>query len=106
MKYIIDIDDTICTGSYRDSTGNMNYENITPYPDRIEQINQLYDQGHTIKYMTARGSVSGIDHRQLTENQLKSWGAKYHELSVGEKEHYDYWIDDKAAWSESFFRKY
>jgi hypothetical protein len=33
------------------------------------------------------------------------WGAKHHELSVGEKENYDVWIDDKAFWSENFFRE-
>ena len=26
-------------------------------------------------------------------------------LSVGKKEHYDVWIDDKAFWSENFFRQ-
>jgi hypothetical protein len=40
----------------------------------------------------------------LTHNQLVKWGAKHHELSVGKKEHYDIWIDDKAFWSEDFFR--
>ncbi len=26
-----------------------------PYEDRIEKINKLYDEGHTIIYLTARG---------------------------------------------------
>jgi len=47
---------------------------------------------------------SGIDYRPLTEKQLAQWGAKYHELDVGKKPHYDLWIDDKAVWSENFFR--
>ena len=66
---------------------------------------RLYDAGHIIKYMTARGCVSGVDYYDLTNNQLISWGAKFHELSVGEKENYDVWIDDKAFWSENFFRE-
>ena len=45
-----------------------------------------------------------VDYYELTKNQLDSWGAKYTELSVGKKEHYDVWIDDKAFWSENFFR--
>jgi hypothetical protein len=40
----------------------------------------------------------------LTQEQLAKWGAKYHELDVGNKPHYDIWIDDKAFWSEDFFR--
>jgi hypothetical protein len=40
----------------------------------------------------------------LTQEQLTKWGAKYHELDVGNKPHYDIWIDDKAFWSENFFR--
>ena len=38
------------------------------------------------------------------EKQLKAWGCKYHELSVGKKEHYDIWVDDKAHNSEVFFK--
>ena len=45
-----------------------------------------------------------VDYFKLTHNQLVKWGAKHHELSVGKKEHYDIWIDDKAFWSENFFR--
>ena len=40
----------------------------------------------------------------MTKNQLDSWGCKYHELSVGEKEDYDIWVDDKAHNSEVFFK--
>ena len=32
-----------------------------PMMDRIAKVNALYDAGHTIKYMTARGRVSGVD---------------------------------------------
>ena len=54
--------------------------------------------------MTARGMSSGIDYFNLTNNQLVKWGAKFTELDVGNKPHYDIWIDDKAFWSENFFR--
>ena len=104
MKYVIDIDGTICKEVILEN-GKKDYENHIPYMNRIEKVNRLYDQGHTIKYMTARGITSGIDYYNLTNNQLIKWGAKFHELSVGEKEHYDVWIDDKAFWSENFFRE-
>ena len=38
------------------------------------------------------------------EKQLKEWGCKYTSLRVGDKPHYDVWIDDKAVWSEEYFR--
>ena len=105
MKYVIYIDGTICKEVIIiDSGGKKDYANLF-HPERIEKINRLYDAGHTIKYMTARGCVSGIDYYNLTNNQLVKWGAKFHELSVGEKENYDVWIDDKAFWSENFFRE-
>lgn len=106
MKYVIDIDGTICQEVIiPDSGGKKDYANHIPMHDRIAKVNRLYDQGHVIKYMTARGITSGNDYYELTKNQLDSWGCKYHELSVGKKEHYDVWIDDKAFWSENFFRQ-
>ena len=106
MKYVIDIDGTICKEVIiPNSGGKKDYANHIPIPERIEKANKLNDAGHTIKYMTARGCVSGKDYYNLTNNQLVKWGAKFHELSVGEKENYDVWIDDKAFWSENFFRE-
>ena len=105
MKYVIDIDGTICKEVIiPDSGGKKDYANHIPMYDRIAKVNALYDAGHTIKYMTARGCVSKIDYYDLTKNQLDGWGAKHHELSVGEKEHYDIWIDDKAIFSDTYFK--
>jgi dTDP-glucose 4,6-dehydratase len=87
--YFIDIDDTICTLS-----GSMQYETAQPIPKAIELVNKLYAEGHQIIFWTARGTLSGIDWRQLTEKQLLSWGVQYHELRFG-KPVYDYFIDDK-----------
>ena len=100
--YIIDIDGTICTQNHF-KNNIRDYEQAAPLSDRIEKINKLFDEGNEIHYWTARGSVSGIDHLELTRNQLKNWGCKYTSLRVGDKPHYDVWIDDKAIWSEYFF---
>lgn len=97
MKYIIDIDGTIC----RDTDGG-NYKFATPYFERIAHFNELYDQGNEIHYWTARGSNSGIDWSELTKQQLDSWGVKYHSLKLG-KPAYDIWIDDKAQHVERYF---
>lgn len=101
MIYIVDIDGTICR-NYIDSSGKIDYSKSEPLFDRIEKINNLYDQGHTINYWTARGSASGVDRTELTISQLKDWGVKYHKLSLG-KPVYDVWVDDKAFNSEDFF---
>ena len=92
MRYIVDIDNTIC---FQDSSSN--YPNSTPMKEHIQRVNELFDAGHEIIYWTARGAVSGIDWRELTEKQLTEWGCKYHELWMN-KPQYDVWIDDKADW--------
>lgn len=96
MKYMVDIDGTICTTTAGD------YPNSVPMLARIQKINALYDLGHEVHYWTARGSNSGIDWLALTTTQLDSWGCKYHSVRVG-KPAYDLWIDDKAINSEQYF---
>ena len=97
MRIVIDIDGTICTTTY------PYYDLAEPYPNRIERLNKLYDEGHEIVYLTARGSVSGIDYRPLTETQLKAWGVKYHELYLT-KPAGDMYIDDKGIKDTDFFK--
>ncbi len=87
--YCFDIDDTIC------KTIGTNYKEAKPIKKRIAKINYLFNEGHTIKLFTARGSESGIDWREATEIQLKRWGVKYTELIFG-KPAADFYIDDKA----------
>jgi len=101
MIIYVDIDETIC--SHPDTNdGPRDYANAIPLQDRISKINALYEQGENIIYWTARGTVTGIDWKDLTEKQLKSWGAKYDELKMG-KPAYDLFIDDKNINSERFF---
>jgi hydroxymethylpyrimidine pyrophosphatase-like HAD family hydrolase len=89
----VDIDETIC---FYDGVERLGYKNSIPNYKNIKKINKLYEEGNKITYWTARGSVSKIEYYQLTENQLKSWGCKYHNLSVGEKPAYDLLICDKT----------
>ena len=95
----IDVDETICN-----TPEDRDYTKSSPIKENIIKANLLYDQDNKVVYWTARGTVTGIDWREVTENQLKSWGCKYHGLSVGEKPHYDLLICDKAINSEDFFR--
>lgn len=93
--YVFDIDGTICNNTFGQ------YENAKPFLERINFINNLFKKGNRIKYFTARGSSTGLDWRQLTENQLKEWGALYHDLILKKPEG-DIYIDDKAHNSEKW----
>ena len=107
--YCVDIDGTICS-----PTVGRDYHKATPWKDRISKINKLYDEGNTIIYFTARGmgrfagdpdaaTKAAAILTDLTKDQLKSWGCKYHTLILG-KPHADYFIDDKGINSDEFFR--
>ena len=106
MKYIVDIDGTICN-----PVPDGKYENATPIASHIEKINKLYDEGNQIIYLTARGMGRYGDNAdlarkmfyELTSNQLKGWGCKYHKLMLG-KPSGDYYIDDKGISANEFFR--
>mgnify|MGYP001366102658 FL=1 len=52
MIIFVDMDETIC---HRSEEHKKDYEKSEPYLERIEKINKLYDEGHTIMYWTARG---------------------------------------------------
>ena len=97
MKYMVDIDGTICTIT------NGNYEKAIPIVDRINHFNALFDEGNEIHYWTARGGSSGKDWSDLTKIQLFDWKVKYTALSFG-KPHYDHWIDDKAENVDDYFK--
>ena len=81
---------------------DRNYVNAKPLKERIAKINKLYDEGNTIIYWTARGTGTGINWRDVTENQFKKWNVKYHELKF-QKPIYDMFIDDKNINSETYF---
>ncbi len=105
MKYVIDIDGTIC-----DKLEHQEYESSVPKRDRILAINKLYDEGHYIVYLTARGmgrysndsKLAEAHFRYITELQLKEWGCKYHKLFLG-KPSGDVYIDDKGMNANDFF---
>ena len=93
MTYCFDLDETIC---YSPSTVPRDYSLAQPYLSVVQQINSLYDEGHTITIFTARGGTSGKDWHKLTTSQLKFWALKYHTLIDKGKPHFDLLIDDKA----------
>ena len=54
MRYVIDIDATICVPG---KTDEERYTGATPIQDRIDKVNKLYDEGNDIVYLTAWGMV-------------------------------------------------
>lgn len=93
-EYFVDIDLTICDTPYSPE-GEPDYANSKPHTGNIQIINEFFDQGYTIIYWTSRGAKTGIDWRELTEQQLKEWGCKHHQLRL-DKPYYDKLFDDKA----------
>ena len=97
MIYCFDIDGTICNQVLKD------YTKANPFINKINKINKLYDQGHTIIFFTSRFMGRNNDNvtkayeegYEFTLNQLKKWNVKFHKLYLG-KPRYDYIIDDKS----------
>ena len=78
MNYCFDLDGTICnTPIINDKPA---YHEANPIPFMVEQVNRLFDEGHKIIIMTARGRGSGKNWTDWTIKQLDMWGVKYHEL--------------------------
>lgn len=99
MIYVFDLDGTLCSNS------DGRYEQAAPYRQRIQYVNELYEDGNTIIIDTARGSTTGINWRKETKRQLASWGVKYHKLRVGKKITADRYIDDKGIKAAHFFKR-
>ena len=105
MRYVFDLDGTLCTLT------DGQYDKAEPYVNRIENVNKLYAQGHYITVNTARGmsrfsndSTKARDtFEKLTRLQLESWGLKFHDLFLG-KPAGDVYIDDKALKDDDYFK--
>ena len=103
-KLAFDLDDTLChRPKDLEHLGPNKYFFCKPDNEMISIVNDLYDKGNIIIIYTARGmdyfngDVQKV-HEELydiTENSLKEWGVKYHQIVMG-KIHFDMLIDDKA----------
>ena len=99
LTYCFDLDETICA---RES--GEDYSKSFPISGMIDFINKLYDSGHNIIIFTARGSSSGLCWKDVTEEQCKRWGLKFHKIILG-KPSYDIFVDDKAVNASNFRKK-
>ena len=97
MTYCFDIDGVLCNNTHG------RYELAEPYQQVIARVNALYELGHRVILFTARGTTTGINWRELTEQQMRAWGVQYHQLFFGKPEA-DIYVDDRAmgpvTWGE------
>jgi len=107
MIIAFDLDEVICTRPKgHEDMGVGKYAYCEPIKDMVKIVNSAYDEGYIIKIYTARGMsvFRGDPYKvyanlyQITCDQLKEWGVKFHELVMG-KLHYDLLIDDRAIFS-------
>ena len=88
-QFVFDIDGVIAL-----KREDLSYDKAEPNEKMIRIINRLYDWGNRIVLYTARGYVTKIDWREVTEEQMRRWGLKYHELHFT-KPNADFYVDDK-----------
>lgn len=101
-RYVFDLDNTLCDTKKSDF-GNWDYLNSKPFKERIDFVNNLFDNGNYIIIETARGTSSKKNWYEETYKQLIDFGLKFHELRTGVKFNGDIFIDDKGINSEIFF---
>lgn len=109
-----DLDDVLCyEPEGYEHLGPEKYDYCKPYNGNIDLVNSLYNDGYKIVIYTARGMsqfkgniVDIYTHLyNRTNQQLTSWGLKYHSLIMG-KIHYDVLIDDKVLNSHNINKKH
>jgi hypothetical protein len=107
-----DLDDVMCHRPRNvEHLGIQKYDFCVPDHKAICVVNMVYESGHRVLIYTSRGmtqlkgNLSEIERllRLKTEDQLRTWGVKYHELIFG-KIHYDMLVDDKALNSKDINR--
>lgn len=90
-KLVIDID-----GVLAEAVPELDYAKAGPIMDNVARVNALHAAGCHITLYTARGSGTGKDWREVTEQQMNRWGVRYHELKFG-KPPADYYVDDRLV---------
>lgn len=88
-RFVFDIDGVITA-----SGTDLDYNHAVPNERMIKIVNRLHDAGNEIILFTARGYKTGIDWKNVTQEQMDAWGVKYDDLIFG-KPNADFYVDDK-----------
>jgi hypothetical protein len=75
MIYIVDVDGIIC------DSDPLDYKFAFPHFEKIEEINELYQDGNTIIYWCVRDKKQWKD---VTHSQLAAWGCKFDVVIFGQ----------------------
>ena len=70
MIYVFDLDHTLCDVK-RGENGRWKYFEALPYFDRIEKVNKLWKDGHTIIIESARGCDSKVNYYEVSH--FENW---------------------------------
>ena len=99
MKYYFGIDNVICT------TENDNYNEAIPLKERIEKINNLFDEGDEIYYISSRESEgeNGVKNTLLTHTQFEEWKCKYTKIYLTNSIEGTY-VDNRNMTPDTFFK--
>jgi len=99
-NYLIDIDGTICEDIPNEEPERMSTAEC--YEGVAEQINKWYDEGDMICFFTSRLE----EHRNVTEDWLKTNGFKWHSCLFGKPRGGNYhWIDNHIVRATRFKSK-
>jgi len=100
-NYVIDIDGTITDDVPNEEPARM--ATCEPYPDALKTINDWYDEGHIITFLTARLD----EHYDVTKEWLDKHGFKYHGLMVGKPRGGNYhFIDNHVIKATRYLGKF
>ena len=100
-NFLIDIDGTICDDIPNEEPERM--LTCLPYPDAKKIINKWYEEGHIITFFTSRTE----EHREFTEEWLKTHEFKYHGLLMNKPRGGNYhWIDNHIVKATRFKGKF
>jgi hypothetical protein len=96
----VDIDGVLCNDLHDD------YAKSKPMKESIKVINKLYEEGHYIMILSARGKLIGEleKAKKITIKQLKDWGVKYSEINW-DLPHFDLGVNDKMNQSVHGLKK-
>jgi len=91
-NFMIDIDGILCPHVDNEQLELM--RTVKPYPEAVEWVNKLFDQGHYVCLFTARTD----EHKQITEEWLKRHGFRYHQIIFNKPRGGNYhYIDDRTV---------
>jgi len=92
LVLFFDIDGLVCNNTFQ---GGKCYSDAKPIRENTDLVNLAFEKGAKVILWTNRGEQTGLDWKELTEEQLYKWGVKFHELRFG-KPYYDFFFDDHA----------